>query len=220
MNRIFLSTPPVEAHRNRLTYLTQLLRDETLRVLKDKRPAYIFNMGCGPAKEVQDFLAHHNVGQQTHFTLVDFNDETLAYASRVLEDVRRRKKCSARVQIVKKSVNQLLKEAFKSQTEKAKYDLVYCAGLLDYLTDPVSRRLVEVLYDLLAPNGLLAITQVNDSNPSRNWMEYVLDWHLIYRNAQQLMALVPEVVPSEWVTVRSVGTGVNIFLEVRKPGNA
>src|ERR1017187_6678201 len=143
MNRIFLSTPPVEAHRNRLTYLIQLLRDETLRVLQNKRAARIFNMGCGPAKEVQDFLTSYDVGQKTHFTLVDFNDETLAYTSKVLEDVKKRHKCSAQFHMVKKSVSQLLKEAYKIQSDTTKYDVVYCAGLLDYLTDPVSKRLLR-----------------------------------------------------------------------------
>lgn len=220
MNRIFLSTPPVEAHRDRLSYLTQLLKNESLRVLYDKRAARIFNMGCGPAKEIQNLLADCEIGQQTHFTLVDFNNETLAYTSKILNDVKQHNRCSAQFQMVKKSVNQLLKEAFKNQSGKAKYDVVYCAGLLDYLTDPVSKRLLEVLYDLVAPNGLLAITQVDESNPSRNWMEYVLDWHLIYRDGQQLAALVPDSAQPDLVTVRSVGTGVNVFLEIRKPRNA
>jgi len=220
MNRIFLSTPPVEAHRNRMTYLTQLLQDESLRALYNKRAARIFNMGCGPAMEIQNFLAGCPIGQQTHFTLIDFNDETLAYTSKVLEAVSKRNGCSAQFQMVRKSVNQLLKEAFKNQSGKAKYDVVYCAGLLDYLTDPVSKRLLEILYDLVAPDGLLAITQVDESNPSRNWMEYVLDWHLIYRNAQKLAALMPGSAQPDLTTVRSVGAGVNVFLEIRKPGNA
>jgi extracellular factor (EF) 3-hydroxypalmitic acid methyl ester biosynthesis protein len=220
MNRIFLSTPPVEAHRDRLIYLTQLLKDETLRVLYNKRGARIFNMGCGPAKEIQNYLTDCDAGQQTHFTLIDFNNETLAYTSKVLEDVKKRNQCSAQFQMVRKSVNQLLKEAFKDQSGRAKYDVVYCAGLLDYLTDPVSKRLLEILYDLVAPNGLLAITQVDESNPSKSWMEYVLDWHLVYRNAQKLVALAPDSARPDLVTVRSVGTGVNVFLEIRKPANA
>jgi len=220
MNRIFLSTPPVEAHRNRLTYLTQLLKNESLRVLSNRRTVHVFNMGCGPAREIQDFLMDSYPGQQTYFTLVDFNDETLAYTSKVLGEVKKRNQCSAQFRMVRKSVNQLLKEAFKNQSGNAKYDFVYCAGLLDYLTDPVSKRVLEVLYDLVAPNGLLVITQVDESNPSRNWMEYVLDWHLIYRNGHKLAALVPDSAQPDLVTIRSVGTGVNVFLEIRKPGNA
>ncbi|HUA67215.1 MAG TPA: class I SAM-dependent methyltransferase [Candidatus Saccharimonadales bacterium] len=220
MNQIFLSTPPVVAHRDRLVYLTELLGNETVRVSCHKRPTRIFNMGCGPAKEIQDFLKYCDVSQQIYFTLLDFNDETLAYASKALEDARQHNRRPAQFRMVKKSVNKLLKEASNIHSDEIKYDIVYCAGLLDYLADPVSKRLLEILYDLVAPGGLLAVTQVHDSNPSRNWMEYVLDWHLIYRNAQQLTALAPDAISPEQITVRSTGAGVNIFLEIRRPENA
>src|SRR2546422_4392091 len=82
---------------------------------------------------------------------------------------------------MKKSVNQLIKEASKPLGSSAKYDLVYCAGLFDYLPDQVCKRLMNIFYDLLAPGGLLVATNVDDSNPSKNWMEYALDWHLVYR---------------------------------------
>ncbi len=220
INRIFLSTPPVEAHRDRLKYLTRIIRDETLRVFRRKRAPRVFNMGCGPAIEVQDFLAHHDVGQQAHFTLVDFNAETLAYVSKTLADLKRRYNASSQIQAAKKTVNQLIKESFRVQNDSSKYDLIYCAGLFDYFPDSVCRTLMNIFYDSVAPGGLLVATNVSDSNPSRNWMEYVLDWHLIYRNARQLAALAPGGAPTDGPVVRSVGSGVNLFLEVRKPDYA
>jgi extracellular factor (EF) 3-hydroxypalmitic acid methyl ester biosynthesis protein len=50
-------------------------------------------------------------------------------------------------------------------------------------------------------------------------MEYVLDWHLIYRDARRFRVLVPDRVKPDTAVVRSVGTGVNIVLEIRKPAN-
>jgi extracellular factor (EF) 3-hydroxypalmitic acid methyl ester biosynthesis protein len=73
---------------------------------------------------------------------------------------------------------------------------------------------------MVAPGGLLVATNVDASNPSRNWMEYVVDWHLVYRNHQQLEYLVPDGAWTENVSVKSDTTGVNIFIEVRKPGHA
>ena len=55
------------------------------------------------------------------------------------------------------------------------------------------------------------------SNPSRNWMEYVLEWHLVYRDKEQFMKIAPDKAPPGTVEVKSDQTGVNIFLEVRKP---
>ena len=219
LNRIFLSTPPVEAHRDRLVYLIQLLRGETLRSLQRGRPTRIFNLGCGPAKEIQEFLANHDVCRNAHFTLLDFNDETLAYTSKVLGEIKRRHDRPTQIQLAKKSVNQLIKEASKPIGSPAKYDFVYCAGLFDYLPDQVCKRLMNIFYDLLAPGGLLVATNVDDSNPSKYWMEYALDWHLVYRTGRQFATLAPEEARPDLVKVRAVGTGVNIFIEVRKPEN-
>ncbi|HET7626289.1 MAG TPA: class I SAM-dependent methyltransferase, partial [Verrucomicrobiae bacterium] len=181
--------------------------------------ARIFNMGCGPAKEIQDFLRHRSTDQRTDFTLVDFNDETLAYTSKTLSDIARKYDSPTEIRLIKKSVNQLIKEAFKLQSSSEKYDIVYCAGLFDYLSDPICKKLLNVFYDLVAPGGLLIATNVDDSNPSKGWMEFVLDWHLVYRNGSQFAHLRPDAASSDDLIVRSVGTGVNIFLEVRKPEN-
>lgn len=217
INRVFLSTPPVEAHRNRLAYLTQLLRDETLRVALQDRPARIYNLGCGPAREIQDLLHHWDLGRM-HFTLVDFNQETLEHVARTFASIAR--PGSAQLQLTRKSVQQIIRDGLRAQNRQARFDVIYCAGLFDYLSDSVCRKLLGIFYELLAPGGLVVATNVNHLNPSRHWMEYVLDWNLIYRSPEELTALVADILPPELVTIRSVGSGVNIVLEARKPDHA
>jgi extracellular factor (EF) 3-hydroxypalmitic acid methyl ester biosynthesis protein len=65
-------------------------------------------------------------------------------------------------------VHQILKDSSRAGAgfEVGGYDFVYCAGLFDYLSDRICRRLLEVFYDLLAPGGLLVATNVDSSNPS------------------------------------------------------
>jgi extracellular factor (EF) 3-hydroxypalmitic acid methyl ester biosynthesis protein len=123
---------------------------------------------------------------------------------------------------MKRSVHQILKESSRAGAgfEVGSYDVVYCAGLFDYLSDRICRRLLEVFYDLLAPGGLLIATNVDVSNPSRNWMELVVDWHLVYRDQKQFLTLAPERAAPGACTVKTDVTGVNIFLEVRKPLDA
>ena len=104
------------------------------------------------------------------------------------------------------------------------YDLVYCAGLFDYLPQPVCKRAMNILYDLVAPGGLLLATNVSDvmntSRPFRYSMEYLLDWHLIYRDRQSLADLAPLAAAPDDVAVIAESTGVNVFIEVRKPLHA
>jgi extracellular factor (EF) 3-hydroxypalmitic acid methyl ester biosynthesis protein len=72
---------------------------------------------------------------------------------------------------------------------------------------------------MLAPNGLLLVTNVDEANPSRNWMEYSVDWHLIYRNYNKMKKLIPQGAPEELCRIRSEQSSVNVFLEVRKPSD-
>lgn len=217
INRWFLNQAPAEAHRNRIKYLAERLNQETRRMARQGKMARIFNLGCGPAWEIQQFLVQNDLSERANFTLLDFNDETLAHTGRVLDDIKMRHRRTTPVHMVKKSVHQILKEAGRNPAEHGKFDLVYCAGLFDYLSDRICKRLMNYFYDLVAPGGLLVATNVDASNPSRHTMEYILEWHLIYRNNAQLQALNPDLADPGQVSVTSDSTGVNIYIEVRKP---
>jgi extracellular factor (EF) 3-hydroxypalmitic acid methyl ester biosynthesis protein len=218
MNTFFLLTPPVVAHRNRIDTLVRNLEAETLRQ-PNKAPRFkIFNLGCGPAAEIQRFLADSKRSDQVDFTLLDFNDETAAFARRTLTQIKERHGRATGIEVLKKSVAQLIKST--KPFEPGSYDVVYCAGLFDYLTDYVSTALLEIFYELVAPGGLVLVSNVEASNPSRGWMECMVDWHLVYRNARQMRELIPAGIPADAVRVYSEISSVNIFAEIRKPGNA
>src|ERR1043166_2254728 len=222
LNIFFLNTAPVVAHRNRISMLYQALVEETCRAKRQGRPAKVFNLGCGSAKEIQDFLSQSDLSQNAQFTLMDFNEETVVHAEGALGEIKRKHHRTTPVQLIKKSVTQLLKEAAKpvSVYASADYDFVYCAGLFDYLADHVCGRLLNVFYGMLAPGGLLLVTNVDGSNPNRNWMEYSVDWNLIHRNHKQLASLRPRNAAPDATCVVAEPSGVNIFLQVRKPSDA
>jgi extracellular factor (EF) 3-hydroxypalmitic acid methyl ester biosynthesis protein len=177
-------------------------------------------LGCGPAKEIQDFLIQQDISDLAEFTLLDFNEETLHYTGNRLSDLKKKYNRRTSVNYLPKSVSQILRgsryadEAFISGS----YDLVYCAGLFDYLSDRVCRKMMEILYDQVAPGGLLVATNVAVNNPIRKLMEYVLAWNLIHRDALQLASLRPA--SEAEIRVTSEQTSMNIFLELRKPEKA
>ncbi|MGB7767262.1 MAG: class I SAM-dependent methyltransferase, partial [Verrucomicrobiia bacterium] len=220
INAYALQLPPIVAHRNRLGYLREHLVKETLRMMARGGTARIFNLGCGPAQEVQRFLTEDVASNRAHFTLADFNEETLKYTGKVLADLKHRYLRRTTVLMKKQNVTQLLKLADRPvhYSPNDLYDLVYCAGVFDYLPDPVCQKLMDVFYNMLAPDGLLITTNV-DKHPARHEMECFLEWNLIYRNANQLQAIAPHKAVPENALVRCDATGVNLFLEVRKPGD-
>jgi len=219
VNLWFLRQPPAEAHRNRLVRLTTKMVEETLRVSARGRPVRIFSVACGPAVEVQEFICNQHLSERAEITLLDFNKETLEYIEGKLAAIKNGSGRKTRVNYVQRSVLHILKESGKSVElpEAMRYDFVYCAGLFDYLTDTVCQRLMSICYRWLAPGGLLLATNVDASNPLRRGMEYLLDWTLIYRTAAQLQALRPTGVEPGAFLVNADLTGVNLFMEARKP---
>lgn len=217
VNLWFLSQWPSKAHRNRLTYLQTLLESETLRAHRSQRNVRIFNFACGPALEIQNYLADFEPSEKASLTLSDFNQETLDRLETIISGIKTQRRRKTPIQFIKKSVYQLFKETHKLSSEKSKYDLVYCAGLFDYLPDSTCAQLMEIFYEWLAPGGLLAVTNVVDDKPFRHMLEFVLDWHLIYRDVENSAAIFPDSIPPEVRSIKKDPTGVNIFIEARKP---
>ena len=159
------------------------------------------------------------------FTLVDFNTETLEHVRAALTSIKSAHGRSTPLQFVQRSVQSIIKDFARGAgpSTEALYDFVYCAGLFDYLSDAVCKRLVSVMYEMLAPGGLLLATNVTDalnsSRPFRYSMEYILDWHLVYRTGAQMLAMLPQPTLADSATARVEETGVNVFLEIRKPAH-
>jgi extracellular factor (EF) 3-hydroxypalmitic acid methyl ester biosynthesis protein len=219
LNAFFLATPPVVAHQNRITYLIDMLSRELGRAWASHRRARVFNIGCGPAREVQELIAASEISNCGEFTLLDFNEETLLYTQKQLTERVQRHGRATGVNLVRKSVAQLLKEAARttSTTGWTNYDVVYCAGLFDYIPQNVCHQLMNLFYRMLRPGGLLVATNVAACNPSIQWMELAVDWHLIYRDARQMEELIPTGAAREDAKLLSDDSGVNTFVEVRKP---
>ena len=222
VNLCFLNNPPAQAHRNRIRELTRRLHDEVGRVAATGRTARIFNLGCGPAREVQNFVREDPLSDRAEFTLMDFEDESLRHTGKILAELKQQHGRLTVVTVVKKSVNQILKDGMRGKegASVGGYDFVYCAGLFDYMSDRICKKLMNIFYQMVAPGGLLLATNVDSAKPFRHSMEYLLEWHLICRDRRQLLELIPEGAPPDCASVFTDTTGVNVFVEVRRPGHA
>jgi extracellular factor (EF) 3-hydroxypalmitic acid methyl ester biosynthesis protein len=219
VHRWFVQQPPAEAHRNRVQYLAERIDKEVGRIFPMHRIARIFNFACGPAIEVQKFVQSSILADHAEFTLADFDDETLGYGQKLINQLIAKRGLDTLVRFEKKSVHQLIKDRQKL-ARQTPYDFVYCAGLFDYLPHNTCKQLMENFYEFVAPGGLLLATNVSPTNPLRYGMEHLLDWHLIYRNEREMRALSPSLARDEDIRIHSDSTGVNLFLEIRKPKDA
>ncbi len=215
---LLVSQWPAQSVRNRVAHLKNHLLLETARVARSGQRARVLNVGCGPAREVQDFVRETPLANGVDFMLLDFNEETLTYAANQINQARNEFSQQTRVETKRVSVHHLLRQN-AHQVHLASdpgYDLIYCGGLFDYLSEPTSRALVNLFYDWLRPGGMVIVANMSDSKPFRNFIEFVLDWQLIYRDSDKMLALAPERV-QDAARVITEPTSVNLFLHLNKP---
>ena len=181
---LLVSQWPAKSVRNRVAHLGENIVNETARVARDGKTARILNVGCGPAQEIQDFLKETQLSNQADFTLIDFNEETLLHAGQKLVEAKRQFFRHTQIRTQQISVYELLKRTQRGGNDAEKFDLIYCAGLFDYLAPDTCRALMELWHDSLSPGGLMLIANMNDTKPFRNFIEFILDWQLIYRDSR------------------------------------
>jgi extracellular factor (EF) 3-hydroxypalmitic acid methyl ester biosynthesis protein len=209
-----LTRTPAVAHRNRVDRLENRLRQEARRRAQEGGPLRVLNVGCGPATEVERFVSQGMEARGSQLTLVDFNEETLAYVRHRLAEARARSKIAFDISTIHQSIHELLKAASNGESSlSGNYDFIYCAGLFDYLSEKVCKRLVGLFYDWTSPGGLVLTTNVHAKNPIRYYMAHVAEWYLEHRDESQCRSFASNT-PADVLTD---ATGVNIFLEVRRP---
>jgi extracellular factor (EF) 3-hydroxypalmitic acid methyl ester biosynthesis protein len=215
INTAHVAVGPAAAHRNRIEMLVTYLLDEAARAKNEGRQLRVLNVGCGPAAEVVRLLQRSELADNCRFDLMDFNEPTLAFARERLERVRSAHGRKTEFTWHHQSIHELLREARKPGYGSGRqYDLVYCAGLYDYLTDRVCALLTRLFYSFTAPGGLVVATNVHPANPVRYYMDFLVEWHLEYRDVEQMLDVARGLGPAKGHTD---STGVNVFVEVRKP---
>ncbi len=219
MNALLIYSDGALAHRNRIEKLMGYLTAETARTLAEQRPLRVLNIACGPAIEIQRFIRNSPLSDHCQFNLLDFNAETLAYTRSCIQDAIKAGGRKPTIEFIHKSVHDLLQEARgRREGDGQSYDLVYCAGLFDYLSDKICSRLLELFARWTAPGGLMVSTNVHPNNPVRYFMEHLLEWNLIYRDNDHMLSLRPA--NGGRPTISNDSTGMNVFLEMRKDKDA
>ena len=69
------------------------------------------------------------------------------------------------------------------------FDLIYSAGLFDYVDERAAKRLVKTLFDMLKPGGRLLIGNFLKNIDDIGYMESFMGWNLVYRSRAEIAAL-------------------------------
>lgn len=158
--------------------LSVLYRRVLLRSLIDDVAASIdggriLSVASGHCRELEGSLVMSPLFQG-EFVALDQDPLSCAEVSR----------CTAghRVRVVQQGVRELLARPVGGGEGLGCFDLVYSAGLYDYLPEVLARRLTARLLQMLRPGGRLLLANFVPTGSGRGYMEMFMDWPLIVRN--------------------------------------
>lgn len=213
MHRIGLDV--AECIATRMVMMRQAIANTVLR--QTDHPARIATLGCGPAREIVDYLQIRDLPKAAQFTLIDqdYDALSLAYERTYPETIRLHGKAS--VNCLHTSFGQLLK-AGELFGKLAPQDLIYTVGLIDYLAPRRAKALVSALYQHLAPGGTLIVGNMMKTNVGNLWpMEFITDWNIIYRDHAEMEALTADITGAAEISTTLDPTGRVVLVTVKKP---
>ena len=167
-------------------HLLRSLIDDT--VVQHEQPRML-SVASGHCRELQGSLATHPAFSG-EFVALDQDPLSCAEVMSCHGDQR--------VTVVNQGVRELASGPL-AQT-LGDFDLIYSAGLYDYLPDTLAKRLTRRLLQMLRPGGRLLIANFVPGGTGRGYMELFMDWTLILRNEAAMQALATAAGASSAVT--------------------
>lgn len=204
----FIKQPASVAVQNR----RGLLADEIDKLLKESDGVTrVTSMACGPAAELFDVFDTLEDKSKLKATLIDIDLQALAFVG----DKRDRLKLTRQMEMI--NGNLVYLATGRQQVVIKEQDLVYSIGLIDYFNDKFVLMLLNYVYDLLKPGGLVILGNFHPKNPSKALMDHVLDWELIHRTEEDMNRLYrTSKFGRDCERIRFEEEGVNLFAVGRK----
>ena len=175
------SRPTFMALKNRGVIITatikQLAEDWTVAA-----PMPVTSIASGLASEILD-LYFQASPPNVHVTCIDFNHQHLSTAASVAH------KWGFRDNLTFIQDNFLLLAEGYSHIDIPPQQMIYSVSMANYLCDREFVRILDWIYERLLPNGTVILGNFNSANPDRVLLEHILEWHAVYRSAEDLEKL-------------------------------
>jgi extracellular factor (EF) 3-hydroxypalmitic acid methyl ester biosynthesis protein len=208
-DHVFQRQAAVEAVRTRTDQIAAAIATRALAAGHEKAVRLV-SVGAGPAIDVERGLKLMGEWRRRNLvvTLLDFDAEALESAENRLARLMPKEQ----ITVVRDNLYRL---ANKPQTAAtlAEADVLICAGLFDYLADEPATELLRLFWRHLASGGSLMVGNFAPHCSTRAYMEWIGNWYLIYRTADELLGLAQRAdIPRESVRVGAERLGIDLFL--------
>ena len=206
INRLALSLDAVTAHQDRIDFLYNTL---VSMYQKSSGAFTFFVLGSGPGEEILRFVDQTEIlsGKPVQaalldmdaFALVDFKDH-IQYLDVTNFDLL----------TLNNNLLNIIAGRDKDPIDE-KYSLTYCAGMFDYFSQKVCKRIIRYMIKHTQPGGLVIVTNVHKNCFSRAFMDYGGEWELVLRDEQEMIEMVPEGLSYD---IFRDEKGANIFMTI------
>jgi len=177
---------------------------------RGRRRCRIASVGAGPAIDVRRGLAAipQDRRGQVEVVLLDLDPHALEFARQGLAPlVAAEALCCERVNLFR------LPGWTGAAAVLGRPDVLVCSGLFDYLDDGTAAAMIALFWRQLAEGGLLLVGNFAPHNPTRAYMEWIGNWYLTYRTADELERLgIEGNIPPHSLSVTAERLGVDLFL--------
>ena len=183
LGHFILESQIAQQHREKLKIQSDLIT----KTCQEHPGSTIVSIGCGSAKEmIKNIPAIRESGMRVVLVDSDPNALKAAFANlHSLGDNLILEECN--VVRYKTLIRRFL------NIDKKKIHLIYMGGLLDYLAEKISKRLIQALSsNLLSEEGTIMFTNIAEGNPYRPLIEILANWVMITRSQSKMMDLLKE----------------------------
>ena len=166
----------------------------------------VLNLASGPCRDVYEAVtAAGDGGLASRFLCVDADPRAVEYARAIAPDG-----------LVCRVFEWKVANVFRLRTAR-RFDLVWCAGLFDYLEDRLAVALLRRMWRWTAPGGQMVVGAFHPRNPSKAWMEWGGAWFLIHRSEADMAALSERAgIPADALRFEAEPLGVCLFTTVSR----
>ncbi len=111
-----------------------------------------------------------------------------------------------------------VKGILTNRYELGEFDLIYAAGLYDYLPHKVAVSLTSKCLQMLKPGGTFLFANYHSETPDEGYMEAFMDWSLILRTEAEVWAIIDQSVDRNTVDVevKFGKNGTIVYAAIRK----
>ncbi|MDI6731477.1 MAG: class I SAM-dependent methyltransferase [Candidatus Margulisbacteria bacterium] len=212
IHRYSMHVPEARANHNRKDFYKKRIID----AIKDKSCPRIASIASGPAIEIVEVLSEIPAAQNAIFTLLDFEPLALKYVKEQVDRLAKEKDVKFNIQYINANIKNLLRPE-KVESLLDQQDMIYSSGLIDYFSDKIAARIIEVFYLRLKPGARLILGNVSAQSRHRAFTEILGEWFINYRTEDVMIKLTEKINDVKNLEItHEEETKMNIFLTIHK----